>query len=210
MRQTTLRFLCAVAVVGVSLPDVADAQAFCALRDPVRTIYDLYPAASSYRSIVATVGEQARSEIASRLGMALHHAELGRHTLYVVVNGDRPIGLVHVRAEITQWGLAEIAWALDFDLRVVDFRIQRARSASRETLGAEAFRSQLRGKTAAALAAMLAPGASGLTIPGVQLSADDEVLAHAIVTSGLMAIAASQSVWGQDIGRLRASARDAR
>ena len=62
-------------------PVVAEAQAYCALRDPVQTIYQLYPAATSYRSIVATVGEARRSDIASKSGLTLHHSELGRHTL---------------------------------------------------------------------------------------------------------------------------------
>jgi hypothetical protein len=176
----------------------------------VQTIYQLYPAASGYRSIVATVGEAARVDIANRIGLSMHHSELGRHTLYVAVKGDTPVGLVHVRSERTQWGLAEVAWALDFDLRVVDFRIQRSRSASRSALESEAFRSLLRGKTAQGLAALLAPGGAQLAPAGVPLSVGDQALAAAVVTSGVKAITASQSVWGDDIKRYRTMALNGR
>jgi hypothetical protein len=203
MSLLKLPVACLVSLAVLGGCDAALAQAYCALRDPVQTIFALYPSMSTYRSIVATVGESARSEIGRQLGMSLHHDELGRHTLYVALEGEKPIGLVLVRAERTQWGLAEIAWALDFDLRVVDFRIQRSRSGSRGVLESEAFRSRIRGSTAQALAHMLSRSGPGLDPPGIELSADDRALAQAIVTSGLKAISASQSVWGEDVKRLR-------
>lgn len=206
--MTLSRFLCtcAVVVAVMGVPSTARAQAYCALRDPVQTIYLLYPAATGYQSIVATVGEAARADITQRFGLELHHSELGRHTLYVAVAGKTPIGLVHVRSERTQWGLAEVAWALDFDLRVVDFRIQRSRSTSRAALESETFRSWLRGRTVSSLAALLAPGGARLN-PGLpRMPVSDETLAAAIVASGIKAIAATESVWRDDIRRLRALA----
>ena len=210
MRTLHVLIVASIACLMVGKPAVAEAQAYCALRDPVRTIYQLYPDATSYRSIVATVGESARSDIASKSGLTLHHGELGRHTLYVALRGDRPIGLVHVRAESTRWGLTEVAWALDFDLRVVDFRIQRSRSASRNTLESEAFRTLLKGRTSASLASTIAPGAARLVLAGAPLSENDQSLVVAVVTSGVKAIAATDSVWGADIARLRAAARASR
>ena len=197
----------AVALVCLTYSHPVYAQAYCALRDPVQTIYSLFPAASSYESVVATVGDHARDEIARRLDMPLHAGELGRHTLYVALKGGKPLGLVHVRSERTQWGLAEVAWALDLDLRIIDFRIQRSRSPNRDAIEAEVFRSQLRGKTSVTLAALLSGEASGLDSQRVRVSADDHALADAVIRSGLKAIVATDSVWSKDIRRFRASSR---
>ena len=75
------RLLLLLAVLLVA--DDLNAQAFCALRDPQRQINVLFPEATSFRSIVRTVDEAARSEVAERLPFSLHFNELGRHTLYV-------------------------------------------------------------------------------------------------------------------------------
>ena len=205
MNKSRAWIVCVGVLICMSYSHAAYTQAFCALRDPVRTIYELYPAASSFQSIVATVDEEARADIATRLDMQLHYGELGQHTLYVAVSGSRPMGLVHVRAERTQWGLAEIAWALDFDLRVVDFRIQRCRAPNSDGLESEMFRSQLRGKSAEALSEMLTSGGSTVNPRKLRLPDADPALVVAVLTSGLKAIAASESVWGDDIRRLKAS-----
>ena len=147
-------------------------QAYCALRDPVSQIYELFPQATSYKSVVRTVDEQARRTLKTKLPFDIHFNEFGRHTLYVALKGSRPVGLVHVRSEKGRWGLIEVAWALDFNLTILDFRFQRCRSASRKTIEAEAFRSQLIGKKWHEVEAMLQasrkseedPGLSGLNL----------------------------------------------
>jgi hypothetical protein len=209
MKSSRLSFVWAIFLVCMGQSQVAHAQAFCALRDPVRMIFELYPTATNYQSIVARVGEQARTEIARQLDGSLHHSELGQHTLYVAVNGDKPLGLVHVRAERTKWGLAEVAWAIDLDLRVLDFRIQRARSPSRAAIESTAFRAGLRGKSAEALAEIVAPRGSGFEPREFRVANRDEDLAAAVVRSGLKAIVASQAVWGEDIRRLKSSRQHA-
>ena len=195
--------LCVAVLTCVACTEIAYAQAYCALRDPVRTIYTLYPTASSYRSIVATVGEKAREDIARRLHMALHHGELGQHTLYVALEGPMPLGLVHVRAERTQWGLTEIAWAFDLDLRVIDVQVQRSRSPSREFIESWEFRSQVRGKTASTLAAMLVADTGAIDWWQLRVPDRHRPLADAVIRSGLKAIVASESVWGEEIKQIR-------
>jgi hypothetical protein len=187
-------------------PSSAHAQAYCALRDPVQTVYQLYPTATSYRSIVATVGDDARAGISARFGLPMHQGELGRHTLYIALERGTPVGLVHVRSERTQWGLAEVAWALDFDLRVIDFRIQRSRSTNRAVVESDAFRATIQGKTGAGLAAMVAPGGADLTTRDARMSNADRMLTVAVLTSGVKAIAASEAVWGNQIRRFKTAA----
>lgn len=192
-------------LIGAGWASDARAQAFCALRDPVQTIYGFYPEATTYRSIVATVGEEARAAIAKRIRGGLHHGELGQHTLYVALAHGRPLGFVHVRTERTRWGLAEIAWALDLDVRVVDVRIQRSRSSSRAAVESAAFRAALRGQSDETLARFLLPGKDAVSVPGVALTEADQDLAAALVRSGIKTILATEQVWGDDIQRIRAS-----
>ena len=72
------------------------AQAYCALRDPVTAIYDLYPEGTHHRSIIRTVDVNHRAEVSDQLPFTIHFDELGRHTLYVVADDRGPLGLVHV------------------------------------------------------------------------------------------------------------------
>jgi len=108
----------------------AFAVAYCALRDPVNTIYSLFPEADSYRSSVQTVGREAREAVAKRLPLALHFNELGRHTLYVALQKGQPVGFVHARSEAGGWGLTEFAWAIELDLSIRTVQIQRSRDPS--------------------------------------------------------------------------------
>ena len=140
-----ITFLLSFALAAAA-SSTAWAQAYCALRDPVRQVYEMYPGAKSYRSIVRTVAQKHRSIIADQLPFTMHFTELGRHTVYVALDGAKPIGLVHVRSERGQWGLVEVAWATDLDMHIVDFRFQRCRERAVKLLDTEEFRAQLIGK----------------------------------------------------------------
>ena len=43
---------------------VAYGQAYCALRDPTRRIYESWPQATTYKSIVRTIDERVRRQVA--------------------------------------------------------------------------------------------------------------------------------------------------
>ncbi|MDG1837532.1 MAG: hypothetical protein P8I91_01865 [Phycisphaerales bacterium] len=103
------------------------AQAYCALRDPVRVLYDSYPEADAYRSIIRTVGVADRDAIAKQLPFTILYDELGRHTLYIALRDGRPLGLFHVRSERSRYGLTEIAWSLDLEGRITGGSFQRCR-----------------------------------------------------------------------------------
>jgi len=196
-----MRCLLAVAVLASSA--WAQAEAFCALRDPVRQIYSLYPGATTHRSIVRTVGPDARRIVASRLPFGLHFNELGQHTLYVAARGNWPIGMIHVRSETGRWGLIEIAWSLDLDLRVTDFRFQRCRDRSRRKLEGDAFRKQIQGKSMAELKALLDEKGTGLRRNALRVPKGAEKLATALVRSGLKTIVVTETVWKADLQILR-------
>jgi len=103
------------------------AAAFCALRDPLRVIKQLFPKSTQHQSLVKAINTDVRDKVSELLPFTLHFNELGKHTLYVAQNHGDAIGFVHVRSELTNWGLVEIAWALDTDLTIRDLRFQRCR-----------------------------------------------------------------------------------
>ena len=179
-----------------------DRNAFCALRDPFRQINATYPR-STFRSIVRTIGPDARRAVSERLPFSLGFDELGQHTLYLVQREDRPVGLVHVRPEKdpTSRQRMEILWALDPDLRVRDFRFQRCYSRNRTSLETDAFRAQLRGKGFEELRRMLSK--DGVRVDGarVRIARADEELAAAVLRCALKTIVVSKVVWAPDLAR---------
>jgi hypothetical protein len=67
-------------------------SAYCSLRDPLVAIQTLYPDATQHRSIVRPVDEKVRTIVAERLPFTLHFNEIGKHTLYLVMNDSDEIG----------------------------------------------------------------------------------------------------------------------
>ena len=165
------------------------AVAYCALRDPVNTIYGLFPEADGYRTSVRTVGRNERSQILSTLGLKLHFNELGRHSLYIAQQANRVVGYVHARTELSEWGLAEYAWAIGTDQRVHGVKVQRARDP--KLLRPEALalvRPLLLGKNKAELqAAMPAAKQQG------------NALALSLLSSALKTLAITAAVWPDEV-----------
>ena len=126
MKHHLFIFFLVVIVTQIYVPDV-DARAFCALRDPIKTIRMLFPESDQHRSIVKAINSDIRNKISDSLPFTLHFNELGKHTLYVAENNQQPVGFVHVRSELTKWGLVEIAWALNPDLSIRNVEFQRCR-----------------------------------------------------------------------------------
>lgn len=182
------------------------AQAFCALRDPNRQIYRLFPKATSYRSVVRTVGKDARREVGARLPFNLHFNELGRHTLYVPMRGDEVLGLVHVRSEAGRWGLVEVAWGFDLDLNVLSYEFQRCRDREREALEAIEVRNKLVGADFEALRGMLVKDGDKLAPGALPVDPSAADLAVTVLRNGLKTIAATEAAWMDDLSALRAQA----
>ncbi len=198
------RLLAALLLIAAMLSATdSRAQAYCALRDPESSIYSTFPQADRFRSIVKTVNTDARNVIREKLPLDLHFNELGKHTIYVAMSGDRPIGIVHARSEADRWGLIEIAWALDLNLRVVDFRFQRCRNPARKALEVSSFRTQLKNKSFAELRALLTEDAERFLSRPSTVNDSTESLAVTIVHSALKTILVTETVWESDLHSLR-------
>jgi hypothetical protein len=156
IERNVFRFLLLVSAVLIATPvQVAMGQAYCALRDPVRALYEAYPDADGHRSIIKTVTVDDRTAISKLLPFTIHFDELGRHTLYVLLREGQPIGLLHVRSERGRYGLAEFAWSLDLHGRITDITIQRCRNADLREAANDDLRARLRGADVATILGML-------------------------------------------------------
>ena len=195
-----LKLLLSLILLMFSLASFA--EAFCALRDPLTGIYKLYPQATSYRSIVRTIDQGTREMVRTNLPPnTLHFGELGRHTLYIALQDDKPIGMVHVRSEESKWGLVEVAWAINLDMSVHDFTFQRARSSARHLLEQDSFRRPLIGQNFGSLKKMLVDGTHAnpkiLSIPK-----GAEALSSVLLRSGLKTLLLTRLAWKTDLDEI--------
>ncbi|MBT6724013.1 MAG: hypothetical protein HOB20_12365 [Planctomycetaceae bacterium] len=194
------RFLMIVIVMASlsSITQSVRAQAYCALRDPVRQIGTMYPN-HNYASHVGVVTTDVRKKVSASLPFTLHFNELGSHTLYDVFDGDVRRGYIHVRPEITRWGIMEMTWSLDTDLRVRDFAFQRCRNRRRTVLESDDFKKQLQGKSFEQLLALLNHDGTTLKEDSLQINALDAEFATAVIRCALKTIAVTQIVWEDKI-----------
>lgn len=186
------------------LPAAALAEAYCALRDPTGAIAEMYPDADAHQSVVRTIGPEVRDEIAGSLPFTLHFNELGKHTLYLVLRENQPLGFIHARTEPGRWGLVEIVWALTPDLRIRDFRFQRCRAPSCSSLSDAAFVRQLAGRDIDGLLELLTPEGDALRSNGLQVPDGAEELALAVVRSAAKTIAVTRSAWPDSVSYIQA------
>jgi|GEM_PF-1470714 len=164
------------------------AVAYCALRDPVNTIYSLFPEANSYRSSVQTIGREAREAVAERLPFELHFNELGRHTLYIALKNGNPVGFVHARSEAGGWGITEFAWALELDLSVRTVKIQRSRDPSLRRLSAPELMGMVGGRS---LESLLAEHSNG----SVKAKSPRQLL----LASAMKTLVITETVWPEEL-----------
>ena len=176
-----------------------DAQAFCALRDPTTRIYESYPTATSYRSLVRTVDESIRQRVGRELPFTIHFNELGRHTLYLPVKNEQPLGLIHARSEAGDWGLTEIVWTLTPNLVIEDFSFQRCRSRKRSKVETADFKRQLQGKNFRDLKRMLNQDGTAIVENKLKIESDSRDLAAMVVRSALKTILVSKLAWANDL-----------
>lgn len=181
---------------------VAPAQGHCALRDPKHSVFQGFPEADGYRAIVRDVDPSQRTRIDANVPFRVHFNEIGKHTLYVALRGQRPIGIVHARSEESRWGLVEIVWNLDLDLKVRSFRFQRVRSRHGGALQKSAFAGKLVGRDLEGLRALLTPkGELAAAARPVPSRSDD--LALTVLRSSLKTIIVTKAVWKGQLQGLR-------
>lgn len=187
------------AIVLVFLSPTVVGRAFCDLRDPTHQIYELYPEATGYRSLVESVDSTVKDEIGAQLPFTLHNRELGKHTLYVALKEGEPLGFVHVRSEAGQWGLLEIVWSLSLDLRVNDFRFQRCREMGCDDVANGALKTLLKGHSQQELREKfgLSPQSFDPVKHGVAPA--DATLARSVFRSALKTLLVTELVWAEEI-----------
>ena len=178
-------------------------QAFCALRDPATMIYEFYPDATSYKSIVRTVDNQVREYVGSELPFSIHFNELGKHTLYVPIKDSKPLGVVHARSEAGNHGLTEIVWSLTPNLEVKDFAFQRCRSRARSAVESDDFKQQIIGMRFSDLKNLLSPDGQALAHGKLKPQYQSMAIASTVVRSALKTISVSKSAWRKDLAVLQ-------
>ena len=140
-------------IASVLLSTNAYGVAFCALRDPVAQIKTLYPNYVAYESEVRNIKASQANERLSKTGLPvfLHAKEIGKHTLFYIRDAQDLVGLVHVRSEPGDWGLVEIAWALNPEGEIVDYTFQRCRGGFCAEAEEPEFREYFKGLSTAGL-----------------------------------------------------------
>ncbi len=197
--MTGLRAVMMAISMVLMLGSQANSQAFCALRNPTRSIHAAFPQADAHQSIVRSITEDIRNRVAEDLPFTLHFNELGRHTLYVATQKNRPLGLLHVRSEQGSWSMVEIAWSLDCRLRILGFQFQRCRSAQRGLIETKEFRDQIIGKTFSELQKLLTEDGKALAANGIRVPSKATPLALSVLRSALKTISVTQHAWAKDI-----------
>lgn len=198
-----LAALTIVASLCLAFTPYTDA-AFCSLRDPVETIKALYPSSTSFKSSVKIIDENIRNKVQELLPPnTLHFSELGKHTLYIVFKDKKPMGYVHVRSEESQWGLVEIAWAMNLHLKVRDFQFQRCRNRQKSTIENEQFRAQLRDKTYVDFTDMLMNDGLSLNTDKISVSPKAQSLAEIVIRCGMKTLLVTELAWREEIQKNR-------
>lgn len=185
-------------VVAWVLPGDADG-ANCALRNPDRQIFEMFSEATSYRTVVAEIDQKLRDDIEAKLGIELHFGDLGKHTVYLVLKDKVPVGFVHARSEIGKSGSVELIWALDLDLSIRDFRVQRSREKHTAAIKSDAFRARLVGRSLSQIKSYLTSGEPGVDIRALGIPPEAASIAHTAVVCGAKCRVITEMAFGDAI-----------
>ncbi len=198
MRSILGTLLVATAITGGVVPaqravdeDTASSAAFRA-----------FPEADSCKRIRRDVDRDTRAAIERSLPFRLHFDELGTHTLLVAFRGRRPVGLVYLRSEESEYGLTEVQWALSLDLRVLGFELPRCRNQNRHALETSPFAKELAGCDSQQLVALFQRDPP-VTRDPAHVPPGAEQLADVVLRSALKSLRVAELVWHEDIAKLQ-------
>ena len=191
--------------VLIFAPTIAEGQAYCSLRDPNRIVQEIFPEATGFRSFLRKVTRADARTLKTELALDFDSREFTTHTLYAVLQDDKILGYVQSRTEAVEWGLAEIIWILDADLKLAAFRFQRCRSRWKTNVEDNSLQTQLKGLSETELLELWkANGAEGFR-KEANLPDSANKLVEAVIISGLKATGLAHIVWGDDIMNIRNS-----
>jgi hypothetical protein len=179
---------------------VASGQANCALRNPDRQIYELFPEATSYRTVCAPVNDTIRPALEARLGSPLARTDTGVHTAYLVLNEGVPLGIVHARTENGRRGSVELVWAMDLDLTLKDFRVQRSRERQTDAIRSPAFRRNLLGRDSRGLRELMTQNNDDVNLSALDMPPDVRSLTHTVVLCALKTILITELAFRDSLG----------
>lgn len=200
-KQSLILLLSGICLATFSISTLS--KPFCSLRDPTHQIYRFFPEATNYKSVLHTIDNQAKENLARELQFPIHSKEVGEHTVFFALKDNKAIGLIHVRTEPGIWGLTEILWALDMNLNIVDFDFQRCRGEQCKLIKEESFRKQLRGKSLNNILSLLSNNGKSI-VPGmINTPTSAYSLAMSIIYSSIKTIKLTDQVWGPDIKKLK-------
>ena len=182
----------AAALLLATLCESAAGMAYCALRDPVKSIYSLFPEADGYRSSIKTVGREARSAVLAELPFLVHFNELGSHTLYVVLEKGETIGFVQARSELGDWGITEYAWGITPSGTIKSVQIQRSRDPAVRNINAEELALHVKGKSLEELSKLYKQ-------PNIPPMVKD------LITSAMKTLVLTKKVWHGEFAQATAS-----
>ena len=180
VRATLLTVWFAMCTLSTATVDAAN----CALRNPDRQIYEMFPHAASYRSVVQKVDATVKPAIEERLGSRLAFVDLGKHTIYLVFREGVPLGFVHARSAVGKFGSVELVWAMDLDMMIKDFRVQRSREKHTNAIRSDNFRNLLIGRGVRQVCSLLSDSNKAIDTAALHLPADAGQIAHLAVICG--------------------------
>ncbi|BBB31210.1 hypothetical protein [Neptunomonas japonica] len=198
LQVNNVRVLTAIVVILVSF-SIPVSAAFCSLRDPIFAIHSLYPEATKHRSIIRPIDQQMRREVSERLPFTIHHNEIGKHTLYQVLDGSNSIGFVQARSELSEWGLIEIAWAISPNMKIEGLAFQRCRSFECNDTLINEVEAVLQGKSFSELLLLISADGQGLSEHAQGVFSKNSAMHLLILSSALKTLAITELAWGDVI-----------
>ena len=180
-------------------------EAFCALRDPDRELRLLIPDYIDRTSWVRTISKSHRVEIEDGVPFDIHFDELGQHTVYKVTSA-KGTRLVHVRSEAFNWGLVRVAWLMNSDLEILDYRFQRCRvrKAVKEELLTKEVKALFANKSMKALQALLTEDGESLRGGSESVSEEAKELFLVLVQSAIKTTVVTDVGWRAEVRKEKA------
>ena len=105
---------------------------------------------------------------------------------------------------MSDWGLTEIVWALDDQVKVANFQFQRCRGGSCKSVVTKGIKKLLQGKDETELTDLLTEDFSMLRSGLMDLSESELYLASAIVKSAIKTIAVTKNTWPKTVAEVQA------
>ncbi|MDX2093034.1 MAG: FMN-binding protein [Kofleriaceae bacterium] len=140
-----------VAVLGLLLVPLAARADVCVWRDPERTMTELFPTATDYRTVTKRITPDLARAIEERIGIALDDPERAEFNYYEITgraeDGSQRIGTVLALAGAGDYGAIEVVIGLDPGDRIVGVHIQRMRERNADKIRSDSFLGQFRGKS---------------------------------------------------------------